>query len=43
VAEKAASDHIHFTFHSIEEIRRDEARIEVSLRRISQTDLLAES
>lgn len=40
-AEKAASDHIAFTFETIEEIRRDEARIEVSLRRISRADLLA--
>lgn len=42
VAEKAASDHIHFTFQTIEEIRRDEARIEVSLRRVSRSDLLAD-
>jgi GntR family transcriptional repressor for pyruvate dehydrogenase complex len=40
-AEKAASDHISFTFETIEDIRRDEARIEVSLRRISRADLLA--
>ncbi len=40
-AEKAASDHISFTFETIEDIRRDEARIEVSLRRISRDDLLA--
>ena len=40
-AEKAASDHIHFTFQTIEDIRRDEARIEVSLRRVSRSDLLA--
>jgi len=42
-AEKAASDHIHFTFQTIEEIRRDQARIEVSLRRVSRTDLLADT
>ena len=42
-AEKAASDHINFTFQTIEAIRRDEARIEVSLRRISRSDLLAGS
>lgn len=41
-AEKAASDHIHYTFQTLEEIRRDDERIEVSLRRISRTDLLAE-
>jgi GntR family transcriptional repressor for pyruvate dehydrogenase complex len=40
-AEKAASDHIQFTFETIEEIRRDEERIEVSLRRVSRSDLLA--
>jgi len=40
-AEKAASDHINFTFQTIEDIRRDEARIEASLRRISRSDLLA--
>lgn len=40
-AEKAASDHISFTFETIEEIRRDEARIEASMRRISRADLLA--
>lgn len=40
-AEKAASDHINFTFQTIEDIRRDEARIEVSLRRVSRSDLLA--
>jgi len=42
LAEKAASEHIHFTFQTIEDIRRDEARIEVSLRRISRSDLLAD-
>jgi GntR family transcriptional repressor for pyruvate dehydrogenase complex len=41
-SEKAASDHIHFTFQTIEEIRRDEERIEVSLRRVSRSDLLAD-
>jgi len=42
-AEKAASDHMQFTFQTIEEIRRDEERIEVSLRRVSRSDLLAGS
>jgi len=42
-AEKAASDHIHFTFQTIEDIRRDEERVEVSLRRVSRSDLLADS
>ena len=41
-AEAAASDHISFTSSTIEEIRRDEARIEVSLRRVSRSDLLAD-
>lgn len=40
-AEKAASDHISYTFETIEDIRRDEARIEASMRRISRADLLA--
>jgi GntR family transcriptional repressor for pyruvate dehydrogenase complex len=42
-AEKSASDHINFTFQTIEDIRRDEERVEVSLRRVSRSDLLAES
>ena len=42
LAEKAASEHINFTFQTIEEIRRDEERVEVSLRRVSRSDLLAE-
>jgi len=41
-AEAAASEHIRFTFETIEEIRRDEERVEVSLRRISRSELLAE-
>ncbi|MFY9955325.1 FCD domain-containing protein [Bradyrhizobium sp.] len=42
-AEKAASEHINFTFQTIEDIRRDEERVEVSLRRVSRSDLLADS
>lgn len=42
-AEKAASDHINYTFQTIEEIRRDEERVEVSLRRVSRSDLIAGS
>lgn len=42
-AEKAASDHINYTFQTIEDIRRDEERAEVSLRRVSRSDLLADS
>ncbi len=40
-AKSAAFEHINYTFETIEEIRRDEARIEVSLRRISRADLLS--
>ena len=42
-AEKAASDHINFTFETIEAIRRDETRMEAALRRISRSSLLAET
>jgi GntR family transcriptional repressor for pyruvate dehydrogenase complex len=42
-SEKAASDHINYTFQTIEDIRRDEERAEVSLRRVSRADLLADS
>ena len=42
-AEKAASDHINFTFQTIEAIRRDETRTEAALRRISRSSLLAET
>ncbi len=41
LAEKAASEHINYTFKTVEEIRRDEDRIEASLRRVSRSDLLA--
>ena len=40
-AEKAASLHINYTFQTLEAIHRDEERTEVSLRRISRSDLLA--
>jgi len=40
-AEKAASAHIEYTFQTLLEIQRDEERTEVSLRRISRSDLLA--
>lgn len=42
-AEKTATEHIEFTFETLEDIRRDEERIEVSLRRVSRSDLLAGS
>ncbi len=40
-AEKAASDHIRYTFETIEDIRRDEVRKAESLRRIDRDDLIA--
>ena len=40
-AEKSAAAHITFTFETLEEIRRDSERVEVSLRRVSRSDLLA--
>lgn len=42
-AEKAASDHVTFTFDTLEDIHRDEERIETSLRRISRSDLVVGS
>lgn len=41
IAETAASSHVTFTFNTLEEIRRDEERIETALRRVSRADLLA--
>jgi GntR family transcriptional repressor for pyruvate dehydrogenase complex len=41
--EKAAFAHINYTFQTIEDIRRDEERAEVSLRRVSRSDLLVNS
>jgi GntR family transcriptional regulator, transcriptional repressor for pyruvate dehydrogenase complex len=40
-AEKAASDHIQFTFQSLEEIRRDKLRLETSLSRVGRNEFLA--
>ena len=40
-AEKAAADHINFTYSTIEDIRRDEMRTATSLRRIDRKDLVA--
>jgi GntR family transcriptional repressor for pyruvate dehydrogenase complex len=40
-AEKAAGDHIRFTYTTLEEIGRDEARVGVALRRIGRAELIA--
>lgn len=40
-AEVAASDHVRFTFDSVEEIRRDSMRLRASLLRIERSDYLA--
>jgi GntR family transcriptional repressor for pyruvate dehydrogenase complex len=40
-AEKVAADHIRFTFETIEEIRRDEMRLEAALRRVGRGELLS--
>ncbi len=41
-AEKFASNHINFTYSTIEDIRRDEMRMATSLRRIDRKDLVAD-
>lgn len=41
-AQKAARDHIRFTFDTIEAIRRDDLRRAASLRRVDRRDLVAE-
>jgi GntR family transcriptional repressor for pyruvate dehydrogenase complex len=41
-AESAAAEHIRFTFETVEEIRRDELRLETSLNRVQRSDLLAD-
>ena len=40
-AENAAAEHIRFTFETVEEIRRDTARLETSLSRVNRSDFLA--
>jgi GntR family transcriptional regulator, transcriptional repressor for pyruvate dehydrogenase complex len=40
-AETAAAEHIRFTFETIEEIRRDNLRLETSLNRMQRSDLVA--
>jgi GntR family transcriptional repressor for pyruvate dehydrogenase complex len=38
----AAAEHIRFTFETVEEIRRDELRLETSLNRVKRGDLIAD-
>ncbi len=40
-AEAAAAEHIRFTFETVEEIRRDNLRLETSLNRVQRRDLVA--
>lgn len=40
-AEAAAAEHIRFTFETVEELRRDSARLETSLSRVNRSDFLA--
>lgn len=40
-AEKAAREHISYTFGQVEDIQRDTRRLEVSLLRVGRSDLLA--
>ena len=40
-AEAAAAGHIRFTFDTVEEIRRDNQRLETSLSRVKRSDFLA--
>ena len=40
-ASHVADEHIRYTFNTIEEIRRDNERLEVSLRRLDRSDLLS--
>jgi GntR family transcriptional regulator, transcriptional repressor for pyruvate dehydrogenase complex len=41
LATRVADEHIRFTFDTVEEIRRDKERLEVSLRRLDRSDLVA--
>jgi GntR family transcriptional regulator, transcriptional repressor for pyruvate dehydrogenase complex len=41
-AEAAAAGHIRFTFETVEEIRRDDLRLETSLNRVQRSDLVAD-
>jgi GntR family transcriptional repressor for pyruvate dehydrogenase complex len=40
-AEAAAAEHIRFTFETVEEIRRDNMRLETSLSRVNRNDFVA--
>lgn len=41
-AEAAAAEHVRFTFETVEEIRRDNLRLETSLSRVNRSDFLAD-
>lgn len=40
-AEAAAAEHIRFTFETVEDIRRDETRLETALSRVNRNDFVA--
>jgi len=40
-AEAAAAEHVRFVFETVEEARRDEARLETSLSRVNRSDFVA--
>jgi GntR family transcriptional regulator, transcriptional repressor for pyruvate dehydrogenase complex len=40
-AARVADEHIRYTFNTVEEIRRDEERLQASLRRLERSDLLS--
>jgi GntR family transcriptional repressor for pyruvate dehydrogenase complex len=40
-AARVSDEHIRYTFNTVEEIRRDEERLEASLRRLERSDLLS--
>jgi GntR family transcriptional regulator, transcriptional repressor for pyruvate dehydrogenase complex len=41
-AEAAAAEHVRFTFETVEEIRREELRLDTSLNRVKRGDLIAD-
>ena len=38
---RVSDEHIRYTFNTVREIRRDEERLEASLRRLDRSDLLS--
>ena len=40
-AASVSEEHIRYTFNTVGEIRRDEERLEASLRRLDRSDLLS--